>query len=85
MKEHKVKHIAMESTGVYWVPVWNVLEQVPYRFELLVVNPQQVRADAAILRALAATDADLVLVGPDDLDVGVAALLRYADASTRHR
>src|SRR4051794_34298646 len=48
-------------------------------------NPREVRADAAVLRALAATDADLVLVGPDDLDVGVAALLRYADASTRHR
>ena len=26
LKQHKVKHIAMESTGVYWIPVWNVLE-----------------------------------------------------------
>ncbi|MGC9669174.1 Vms1/Ankzf1 family peptidyl-tRNA hydrolase [Planosporangium sp. 12N6] len=50
-------------------------------------NPQQVRADAALLRALAATDADLVLVSPDevDLDGGVGALLRYADASTRRQ
>ncbi|NJC71756.1 peptide chain release factor 1 [Planosporangium thailandense] len=50
-------------------------------------NPIQVRADAALLRALAATDADLVLVSPDevDLDSGVGALLRYADASTRRR
>jgi hypothetical protein len=49
-------------------------------------NPQQVRADAALLRALAATDADLVLVTPDEIDLGggVGALLRYADASTRH-
>ncbi|GII26129.1 baeRF2 domain-containing protein [Planosporangium mesophilum] len=50
-------------------------------------EPKQVRADAALLRALAASDADLVLVTPDeiDLDGGVGALLRYADASTRHR
>jgi hypothetical protein len=49
-------------------------------------NPQQVRADAALLRALAATDADLILVTPDEIDLGggVGALLRYADASTRH-
>jgi hypothetical protein len=49
-------------------------------------DPQQVRADAALLRALAATDADLVLVSPDEFDLGggVGALLRYADASTRH-
>jgi hypothetical protein len=49
-------------------------------------NPQQVRADAALLRALAATDADLVLVTPDEIDLsgGVGALLRYADVSTRH-
>ncbi|GAA1794942.1 hypothetical protein HC028_18060 [Planosporangium flavigriseum] len=49
-------------------------------------NPQRVRADAALLRALAATDADLVLVTPDEFDQGggVGALLRYADVSTRH-
>jgi hypothetical protein len=50
-------------------------------------HPHRVRADAALLRALTATDADLVLVSPDeiDLDGGVGALLRYADASTRRR
>jgi hypothetical protein len=21
--EHKVSHVAMESTGVFWIPVWN--------------------------------------------------------------
>jgi hypothetical protein len=50
-------------------------------------HTHRVRADAALLRALAATDADLILVTPDQvpLDGGVAALLRYADASTlRH-
>ncbi|WP_229067578.1 Vms1/Ankzf1 family peptidyl-tRNA hydrolase [Actinoplanes sp. DH11] len=47
-----------------------------------VSDPQQVRADAAIVRALAGTDAAIVLVDPDEtgLDGGVAALLRYADA-----
>jgi transposase len=34
----RVTHVAMESTGVYWKPVWNVLE--PGRFELMLVNPQ---------------------------------------------
>src|SRR5947199_6170775 len=28
-------HVAMESTGVYWRPVWNLLEGA---FELLLVN-----------------------------------------------
>ena len=32
----------MESTGVYWRPVWNVLEDEGFR--LLLVNPAQVKA-----------------------------------------
>jgi transposase len=44
LKQHKVKNVAMESTGVYWVPVWNVLEGARWKFELLLVNPQHVRA-----------------------------------------
>jgi hypothetical protein len=54
---------------------------------LNVSDPQRVRADAAVIRALACTDATLTLVGPDELPVdgGIAALLRYADAGTRHR
>src|SRR3984885_159508 len=36
-----VTHVAMESTGVYWKPVYNVLEG---RFELLVVNAQHIKA-----------------------------------------
>jgi purine-nucleoside phosphorylase len=23
LKQYKVKQVAMESTGVYWIPVWN--------------------------------------------------------------
>jgi transposase len=33
-------HVAMESTGVYWRPVYNLLED---RFELLLVNAQHVK------------------------------------------
>jgi transposase len=44
LRDHKVRKVAMESTGVYWIPVWNVLEESLYRFDLLLVNPAQVRA-----------------------------------------
>jgi transposase len=40
--EQGVTHVAMEATGVYWKPVWNVLEEGP--FELMLVNPYQVKA-----------------------------------------
>ncbi len=36
LRAHDVSHVAMESTGVYWKPVYNVLEEYP--FELLLVN-----------------------------------------------
>lgn len=35
-----VTHVAMESTGVYWKPVWNLLEGY---FELLLVNAQHIK------------------------------------------
>lgn len=41
LEEQQVTHVAMEATGVYWKPVWNVLEG---RFELLLVNPQHIKA-----------------------------------------
>jgi transposase len=44
LKEHRVRHVAMESTGVYWIPVWNMLEASAYRFQQTLVNPAQVRA-----------------------------------------
>lgn len=44
LKDRKVRHVAMESTGVYWKPVWNVLESTKWKFDLLLVNAQQVRA-----------------------------------------
>jgi transposase len=33
-------HVAMESTGVYWKPVWHVLEE---RFELVLANAMYIR------------------------------------------
>jgi transposase len=36
-----VTHVAMESTGVLWKPVWNILEN--RRFTLLLVNPRHVK------------------------------------------
>jgi transposase len=38
-----VTSVAMEATGVYWKPVWYMLEDVGV-FELLLVNPQHVKA-----------------------------------------
>jgi transposase len=32
----EVTHVAMESTGVYWKPIWNILEP---SFKLVLVNP----------------------------------------------
>ena len=34
-------HVAMESTGVYWKPIYNLLED---RFELLLVNAYHIKA-----------------------------------------
>ena len=33
-------HVAMEATGVYWKPVWHILEG---RFELVLANAQHIR------------------------------------------
>ncbi|HKF20791.1 MAG TPA: IS110 family transposase [Candidatus Angelobacter sp.] len=38
---YQVTHVAMEATGVYWKPVWHILEG---QFELLLANPTQVQA-----------------------------------------
>ena len=42
LRECGVTHVAMESTGVYWKPVWNILDG---RFEeVLLVNAQHIKA-----------------------------------------
>jgi hypothetical protein len=77
------------STDHLWVGS-GPLELSHDQGQLLAMNvtrPQRVRADAALVRALACSDGQLVLVGPEELDMegGIAALLHYADASTRRR
>lgn len=37
LEQNAVKRVALESTGIYWVPVWNMLEEKG--FELILVNP----------------------------------------------
>ena len=36
LKEQKVTEVAMESTGIYWIPIWRILEG---HFDLKLVNP----------------------------------------------
>lgn len=40
LSAHKVTHVAMEATGVYWKPVWHLLEG---EFELILANAQHIR------------------------------------------
>jgi Bacterial archaeo-eukaryotic release factor family 2 len=51
-----------------------------------VAAPQRDRLDAALVRALAGSDASLLTVPPDDVTLpdGIAALLRYTDEATPH-
>jgi transposase len=41
---NRIQRVAMESTGVYWRPVWNVLERKPAKLDLVLLNPQHVKA-----------------------------------------
>jgi transposase len=40
LTEHECTHVAMEATGVYWKPVWHILEG---NFELVLANAKHVR------------------------------------------
>lgn len=40
LSEHGVTHVAMEATGVYWKPVWHVLEA---DFELVLANAAHIK------------------------------------------
>lgn len=40
LAEAGVTHVAMESTGVFWKPIWNLLEG---RFEILLVNARHIK------------------------------------------
>lgn len=51
LAQQGVRAVAMESTGVFWKPIWNLLED---RFELMLVNPQHVQR-VRIARRMSAT------------------------------
>ncbi len=40
LKGHGISHVAMESTGVYWKPVFNILEDT---FDVILVNARHVK------------------------------------------
>lgn len=40
LKENGITHVAMESTGIYWKPVFNILEE---DFEVMLVNARHVK------------------------------------------
>lgn len=40
LKEHDCTCVAMESTGVFWKPIYNLLEE---HFQVLVVNAQHIK------------------------------------------
>lgn len=44
LEELGIRQVAMESTGVYWVPVYNVLEEGRQPEELLIVNARHMKA-----------------------------------------
>lgn len=40
LKENQVKQVAMESTGIYWKPIFNILEE---GFDVILANAKQVK------------------------------------------
>jgi len=41
LHSYEVTHVAMESTGVYWKPIWNILEG---QFDITLVNAQHFKS-----------------------------------------
>ena len=84
-------HVAMESTGVYWQPVWNLLED---RFALLLVNARHIKAVPGRKTDVRDCEwiADLLRHGllrgsvvPDREHRELRELVRYRTALTRER
>lgn len=77
------------STDQLWVgPEPTDVATEPEKLTALAVpEPERVRADAALVRALVGGDAGLVLIGPDEAPEpdGVGVVLRYVDAVTPGR
>lgn len=41
LKQCKVKTVAMESTGIYWIPLYEILEE--QGFDVCLVNPSHIK------------------------------------------
>lgn len=41
LREHEVTHVGMEATGIYWKPVWHLLEN---SFTLILANASHIKA-----------------------------------------
>src|SRR4051812_24330594 len=91
LEEGGVTHVAMESTGVYWKPVWNLLDD---RFTLRLVNPVHVKVVPGRKRDVgdAAWLADLLQHGllhpsfvPDRPAWELRELTRYRSSLVRER
>ena len=41
LREHEIIHVSIESTGVYWKPVFNILAEE--HFDLMLVNAKHVK------------------------------------------
>jgi transposase len=84
LSESGVTHVAMESTGVYWKPVYNLLDG---RFEVLVVNPEHVKALSGRKTDVADAEwiADLLRHGLLKGSFIPSALLRELRDLTRYR
>ncbi len=86
-----VTHVAMESTGVYWKPIWNLLEE---RFTLLLVNAAHVKVVPGRKRDVGDAEwlADLLRHGllrasfvPDRAARELRELTRYRSSLVRER
>jgi transposase len=91
LAEASVTHVVMESTGVYWKPVYNLLEG---SFTLLLVNPEHVKAltgrktdvqDAERLAYLLARDELTGSFVPEREQRELRELTRYRTALIRER
>ena len=84
-------HVALESTGVYWRPIWNLLED---RFTLLLVNARHIKAVPGRKTDVRDCEwiADLLRYGllrgsvvPDRERRDIRELVRYRTSLTRER
>jgi transposase len=84
LSECGVTHVAMESSGVYWKPVYNLLDG---RFEVLVVNAEHVKALSGRKTDVADAEwiADLLRHGLLKGSFIPSALLRELRDLTRYR